>query len=555
MGIPYFFYNIYKKYNVEKDLMVSSNQMTNFNIDHLFFDYNSMIHPCAQQEIELFNSEINVEGELNMVGDSEIDLESRLESNIIKNCLMYTRYIINIIKPKTVHIVIDGVAPRAKINQQRERRYKSHFFKEIQVNKNKINWNSNKITPGTMFMEKLKKSIEEFIVSYDACEILLSDADIPGEGEHKMMKYISDNCGKDDKICIYGLDADLIMLSLMNKNNNIILIRDNTFNTKLNDSQRVFTYLNISKLKVYVCKELKSYIDISIPDAILINDYIFICFLLGNDFLEHIPTLIIKENGLNVIIKAYSNLLNTKKYKSLVTLNELENENVDWSKCINLDMLRDLLEIIAKSEDYFFKNIYSVYKDNKKIYKDVFDLNYINENEESNVYFYTEDYIKFNVSGYQERYYKFYGIDNINNACNDYLKGLIWTLGYYSGHKHNNWTWYYKYKAVPFATDLFRYLSFKGKTFEKTLEIRSDNPNSNIEQLFMVLPRDSLIEITSELNKELMEKIIRIFKTNSIEIEKYYPQKIYLEFIHKEFLWQSKVFLNNFNKEILKIFI
>ena len=120
MGIPWYFYNIYNKYNTEKDLTIDEQLIANLNIDDLFLDYNSLIHPCSQQEIH----KINVLNETNLN-------ETNPEENIILNCLNYTRYIISVIKPKKLYIMIDGVAPRAKINQQRERRFKSHFFKKI----------------------------------------------------------------------------------------------------------------------------------------------------------------------------------------------------------------------------------------------------------------------------------------------------------------------------------------------------------------------------------------------------------------------------------------
>ena len=275
MGIPWYFYTIYKKYNYENDLMINENVISEIEIEYLFLDYNSMIHPCAQKVLAL-TDETN---------------ESKLEELIIKTCLDYTRYIINVIKPRITYIMIDGVAPRAKINQQRERRYKSHFFKEFSGS---VKWNSNKITPGTKFMDNLIQALNIF--KKELGNIIISDSNEPGEGEHKMMKIIS-NIKDDKKTCIYGLDADLIMLSLISvRSENIVLIRDNTFNSKLLERDRVYTYVAIKKLKQYVCKDLRSNLDnhVIISDENLIYDYIFLCFLLGNDFLENIPSLLIK---------------------------------------------------------------------------------------------------------------------------------------------------------------------------------------------------------------------------------------------------------------------
>jgi 5'-3' exoribonuclease 1 len=555
MGIPWYFYNIYNKYNTENDLTINEQLISKLQIDYLFLDYNSMIHPCSQQEI-------NTNNDLN---------ENNIEENIISNCLNYTRYIISVIKPKQLYIMIDGVAPRAKINQQRERRFKSHFFKSLPLEKNTIeninnetpkrfDWNSNKITPGTLFMNKLINNLQIFKTEMenDNLKIIISDSNICGEGEHKMMKIISDNHDNkfiDKKICIYGLDADLIMLSLINKfSDNIILLRDNTFNTKLNDCKRTYTYLNIHKLKGYICKDLRStninLTENRISDLNLIYDYIFLCFLMGNDFLEHIPSLLIKEGGINVILKCYNIVIG--KYKSnLINIDELNNKN--WNQCINLDILKDIFYHLSKSENYFFKNIYSAYKTTKSIYKDTYDLNNINTTENSNVYFYTEDKIKYNENDYKKRYYMYYNVIDIDDACENYLVGLYWILGYYNNHIHENWSWYYPYHAVPFISDLYTYLSKTKNNFLKNKkDLEKSIPNSSLEQLFLVLPKESLLEIIKEKDIIIYEKLIRLFNTESKMLDNYYPDKIYLDVVNKEYLWQSKVFLNNINPVFFK---
>lgn len=551
MGIPWYFYTIYNKYNTENDLTIDEESINKLDIESVFLDYNSMIHPCAQQELSLNK-------------DLVFQDDNTIEQNIIKNCLNYTRYILNLIKPKKLYIMIDGVAPRAKINQQRERRFKSYFFKSIEnKNKNenenektiKVDWNSNKITPGTFFMIKLTDQLNKFKneMENDDFRIIISDSNICGEGEHKMMKLISSINEIKGKICIYALDADLIMLSLMNKYaDNIILLRDNTFNTKLAECKRVYTYLDINRLKRYICKDLRSennYLNENrISDIDLIYDYIFLCFLMGNDFLDHIPSLLIKEGGLNVIMKSYNIVMgNTKWSNSLVNINSIKNKN--WKGCINLDMLKDIFFYLSKSEDYFFQNIYSVYKNKKNVYKDTYNLDDINVNEQSKVYFYTQDKINYNQNGYKQRYYKFYNIINVDHACENYLTGLYWILGYYNNHIHDNWSWYYPYHQTPFVSDLYTFLSKKRNSYLEKIDscnyLQKSIPNSTLEQLFMVLPKESLLEIIREKDIKLYEKLLRLFNTKSKTLHEYYPNKIYLEMINKEYIWQSKIFLKS----------
>jgi 5'-3' exonuclease len=535
MGIPWYFYNIYRKYNVENDLTINEDKIKSMNIDHLFLDYNSMIHPCAHQILGLQNKENNI----------------NLDNLVIENCINYTRYILNMIKPKYLYIMIDGVAPRAKMNQQRERRYKSHFLKNInKSNQEKDDvpiWDSNKITPGTLFMENLYTKLEEFSKDYfisSMCKVLI-DKD-PGEGEHKIMKIIKKI--KTEKICIYGLDADLIMLSLISdKYDNIILLRDNTFNSKLSEKDKTYTYLDIKNLKTYICKDIRGNKKIiTISDRNIIYDYIFLCFLLGNDFVEHIPSLIIKEGGLDVLSKFYKEIIASGN--SIINLQNLD-KGILYNS-INLDILKTLFYNLGKSEDYFFNKVYSIYKKNINVYKDIYDLEDINNNN-NYIHIYKDDYIRFNTSGYKSRYYKYYGVTDIKKVCKDYITSIYWILGYYKDHCHENWSWYYNHNAVPFISDLFDYLN--NSNFDNLIDkkaICKTEPVKEIQQLLMVLPKDSLLEI---LNDSSRKKFTRIL--NSKDIKEFFPNKIYLDMINKEYLWQSKIFLKQFNNQIINIFL
>lgn len=110
---------------------------------------------------------------------------------------------------------IDGVAPRAKLNQQRCRRFTSALEREQKLkiqNELKSKWeknqlgevvikaeefDSNAITPGTDFMESLSDAIKQFLFErsqtnplYKNLAIVFSDSNLKGEGEHKILDFI-----------------------------------------------------------------------------------------------------------------------------------------------------------------------------------------------------------------------------------------------------------------------------------------------------------------------------------------------------------------------------
>jgi 5'-3' exonuclease len=521
MGIPYYFYTLYKKYANDK-LMIDERDIP--NVDHLFFDYNSMIHPCAHKVLKEANS-------------NQDDIENR----IVQECGRYMQYVLDIVKPRNVFVMIDGVAPRAKMNQQRERRYKSMFFKTLYKN-DQMNWDTNKITPGTNFMQKIQDELYTFAKRWSDINFVISGSDECGEGEHKMMHYIDSHC-QTGTIMIYGLDADLIMLGLLiSKNKNITLLRDNNFNEKLPEIQKTFTYLNIKVLKQCICREIQTMANLDLDETRIVQDYIFLCFLLGNDFLEHLPSLIIKENGVNVLTKVYTNILIERK--DYLVNNPLE---TTLSARINLKFLEDLFGRLSKSEDYFFAHVYSVYRQ-KSVYKDI-----VVEEVYDSMLFYQDDCIKYNIPGYKKRYYSYYGITDINEVCKDYINGLYWVLGYYNKHEHNNWDWFYKHHATPFVSDLWMYLAKFDK--DRVYEIETSKPCTPIEQLFMVLPKQSLLKILEEDASTLYNRVKRVFRTsNSKELKRYYPNSICIDMVHREYLWQAKIFFEHFDKQFLSIF-
>tara|TARA_A100001015_G_C14874771_1_gene665839 strand:+ start:9 stop:1103 length:1095 start_codon:yes stop_codon:yes gene_type:complete len=115
----------------------------------------------------------------------------------IKDCIELTNV------QHKVFIAIDGPAPRAKMEQQRQRRLKSS--QEVK------DWDTNAITPGTQFMEHLNKFLKKQI-KFLSVSCILSDSNEPGEGEHKIMKFI-DNTPIHTTHYVYGLDAYLNQLT------------------------------------------------------------------------------------------------------------------------------------------------------------------------------------------------------------------------------------------------------------------------------------------------------------------------------------------------------
>ena len=268
------------------------------------------------------------------------------EDEMIVKIFTYLDKLFHIVKPqKLIFMAIDGVAPRAKMNQQRARRFKSAREAEEAVKKAEergdplpdpsTRFDSNCITPGTPFMARLSAHLRFFVrkkiaedPAWQKPTVVFSGHDVPGEGEHKIMEYIrwakkSPSFDANMRHCLYGLDADLIMLSLVTHEPHFCLLREvvsygggnrgqPSREVLENPCQEHFVLLQIGLLREYIDLEFKSLASV-LPfmyDAErIIDDFVLFCMLVGNDFLPPLPTVDINEGSLDSMMDLYKDLL------------------------------------------------------------------------------------------------------------------------------------------------------------------------------------------------------------------------------------------------------
>ena len=508
MGIPSYFSYIVKNHR-KIIYRLEACFKNKKDIDNLYLDSNSIIYDCLNS-IEYTN-----------------DLQ--FENELINNVCLKLNYYINTIKPmrKTI-IAFDGVAPVAKLKQQRDRRYKSWFLSELENRiSNKVTdnkWNKVKITPGTDFMEKLGIKITQ---EFSSNNTIVSTSNEKGEGEHKIFEYIRKNESyhKTTKTVVYGLDADLIMLSLSHLKycNNIYLYRetphfikhiDNTLDPNEN------YVLNIRELKNIIDDNLKVSSKYNKNDS-LINDYIFMCFFLGNDFMPHFPALNIRTDGIQRIINAYKHCISSRGERLICNDNKIKWKN-----------LRKIIMYLAENENEYLKiEMMKRNKMEKRRYRNKEEqlTNIPIQNREQ------EKYINIGEYGWEKRYYStLFDIDidddRRRQICINYIEGLEWTYNYYTDQCYD-WRWIYNYHYPPLLVDLCRYIPYFETTF---IEKKIPCPISSYTQLAYVLPKNALSIIPNNLEKVLLENFEECYKMNCE-----------LEWAYCKYLWESHVLLPN----------
>lgn len=216
-------------------------------------------------------------------------------------------------------------------------------------------------------MAKLTLQLKYFInkkvsedVEWQGVEIVLSGHEVPGEGEHKIMEYIRLAKAQPDydpnvRHCLYGLDADLIMLGLLSHDPHFCLLREEvTFGRQSKAKSKELEHQNFYLMHLCMVRE---YLELEFQelkeDGVLafpfdlervIDDFILMAFFVGNDFLPNLPNLHINEGALALMFKVYKSVLP----KGDGYINE--------GGVINLDRLAVLLEELSGVEYRFFES-------------------------------------------------------------------------------------------------------------------------------------------------------------------------------------------------------
>lgn len=540
MGIPSYFSFIVKNH---ASIIKRLNDHPK-NISHLYLDCNSVIYEAAH----------------NINFKNWTEKEGSKTSILIHWVILKIEEYIGLIKPSnTIFIAFDGVAPVAKMSQQRGRRYKSwhqsiiskNIFKDASTIQDI--WNTTAITPGTEFMNELNQSIQMYFSQTQILEknkvktIIVSGSDEIGEGEHKIFQYIRENKEQHQgsRTIIYGLDADLIMLSMTHLpiHPEIYLFRETphfiqTLDNSLEPSQ---TYMldipelaRVITLDMCNIKQTPQSLEKQVTIVNRIYDYILICFMLGNDFLPHFPAINIRSGGIHKLLNAYKATIGNTS--SVLT----DGTKICWGS------FRKFIGFLAKQEEEFLKT--------EAKQRDRQEKNFLPTDTPENTYkkfelipTYERDTEKF-INPYrlywQSRYYKSLFKINIDDErrtqiCVNYLEGLEWTLKYYTTDCPD-WRWCYKYEYPPLLEDLHKCVPSFDTELMPHKERLAVSPNV---QLSYVLPKSALHLIPGPMGQTIRDQYLHL-----------YPDNCDFVWAYCKYFWESHVELPEINiDELIEI--
>jgi 5'-3' exonuclease len=528
MGVPsYFSYIIKNHAKLIKKLSKST-----IPVNNLYLDCNSIIYDAVH----------NIDFTKLVVSD--------IDTIINSVCSKIDEYIFELKPDNIVYIAFDGVAPVAKLEQQRSRRYKSlyqnNISKSIFKDAKPDPWNTTAITPGTNFMKKLNENIRRKYnepKKYNIDSFILSPSDKYGEGEHKLFEFIRQfpEHHKDKNTVIYGLDADLIMLSINHLpiSQNIYLFRETphfikSINSELEPDESYI--IDIPELAKIITLDMNNGVELTTEQQKnRIYDYIFLCFFLGNDFMPHFPSVNIRTGGVDKMLNAYKATIGNS------------NENLTDGKKIYWKNVRKLVQHLANLEEENLK-METKMRDRreKQELPDItpedkfkkFDA--IPQYERA-----LEKHINPFKSNWQQRYYKcLFDVDidavRKKQICTNYLEGLEWTMKYYTTGCPD-WRWCYNHNYPPLFSDLLHYIPVFDAEFVPN---KKPAPVTELVQLAYVLPKQSLHLLPEKLYEGLVLNHIDWYKADC-------------EFVwsYCRFFWEAHVQLPHIDIDELEKFV
>lgn len=605
MGIPGLFANLSNKY--KKQIIKIKNEpqenglITTIDpIDMLFFDFNCLIHPICRL---VWMTEYK---------NKTIDTIA-FEQRVMEKTIEYLELKIKEINPtKLVGIFIDGVCPMSKIVQQRQRRFASILDKEVMNNirhKHGVTkdeyYDTNAITPGTVFMENFNKFITNYIILHNdkadaTFKFVYSSYKEVGEGEHKIIKYIKNHVQVEDNIVIYGLDADLIILSmtLAVRGYRLYLYREHDSN--MMSLIQPMIYFDINECVKMLAKDLAHD---DIKDTINLNDmtvvtpyiidFVFITLLLGNDFLISCPTLNMRFNtkqlnGYDTLMIVYKSL-----HVHLATYDYVNNKiNVDWTN------YKELINRLATFEEHFFVNqsnhrkygktesvnpadiqIFRMehlmfkfpdplkmsdqtvpYDDRKKRFVHHYFGSSVckakeQDNSNSNLKKSFHSQLLLNSSEMTDTFYNdkmlTINMKNYDKIMETYLGTMSYIMSYYF-NECPDYEYYYKHMNSPLLSDLYEYLNTtKDEKLNTIMDTFATNKQNRLHitpimQLMFVLPVKSFSLLPKNMYKLLNE-------TNNVSLDvdqlisaykSYFPKNPKRDFLHKNKLFQASLVLD-----------
>lgn len=556
MGVKHFYYWYSRKYRE------CIGTVRPFPVDILGLDMNGLFHGCAQKVYRYGNFAGTVP--LNQASRQSLlrgrtvrpprasftgwggggDADQFYRQKLFQEVGRRVQDLVREIRPQTtVLLCVDGVAGLGKMNQQRQRRFRTSQDIRDKASAEQPStaqdergdippFNPNQFTPGTVLMDQMTRYLDGLVRQLQTTDehwktlrVVLSNEKAPGEGEHKIMHYIRRHASPQDRVCIYGMDADLVMLAMLLPTKQVLIARETDYYRH--------EYIVVSDFIEKVLQELDwgsdahPYSDgrrgraseddqdhattnrrLQFHPARGIQDFVVLCFLVGNDFLPTIPALSIMDGGLHLMFEVYRG--NGRRFGHL-TQNQ-ENGRITLGQ----RSIGHFLDRLAESENELLD---SKYNSGATFHHDPIMIRHARRAENGRLHI--------DLDAVRNDFYpaKFPAEVSIEQICHHYLDGMIWVVNYYRTGIPD-WLWHYPFLYGPFLKDL----AAAWRTY-RPVQFRKHQPVDPFLQLLMVLPPHD--------QKELVPRPLHFM--DKAHLKEYFPDRITIDLSGKKKEWEGIV--------------
>lgn len=488
------------------------------DIDNFAIDLNGLFHLCAQKVFRYGN--VNTP---RLLGKHNKPTITQLCKEVCHKIDVCRRYV----NPRKRFILcVDGIAGLGKMNQQRQRR-----FRAAKAN-HEMDFDPNGFTPGTELMDYLTRYIDGYIKTmistspeWQEFEVVFSNEKVAGEGEHKIMQYIKKLDKPYESYCIYGLDADLIMLGMLLPVNHVCIFREMEYD--------VFHVLDIELFQKALLKLLRwekeekststnekgemivtTHKNAMFSSKRAIFDFVLLCFLVGNDFLPTIPSMAILDGTIDIILKIYKDI--GSKFGHMTKVHPTTKKIT-----FRMGALKHLLLELSKMEKTLLEKKYN---EGQSFFPDPLVMKNLKIDTSTGK-------MDLDFESYKRDYYrsKFnLDISQIKSLVHLYLDGMTWVINYYV-NEIPDWLWFFKHLYAPFLSDMVQHMDDY-----QEVEFPRSQPVDPFLQLLVVMPPacKNLLPCTFH----------HLFAENS-ELAEYYPNDFEIDVSGKRKDWEGIVVL------------
>jgi 5'-3' exonuclease len=508
-------------------------------VDWFFMDFNCLIYHClrrpgtpaypegAEQEAAW------VEAFLNIVTDYTVDVIRRVGPR------------------KGAYLAVDGVVPMAKMRQQRMRRFTSAWWASQGKSKDGgavgRAWDTNAITPGTVFMDRLDAVLRARMTLEGKEGVWrVSGCREAGEGEHKIMaewRRLA-GVGPVGSVAIYGLDADLIVLSLLTRERlgqgAVWLFRESTDKGETQYDlfgRECFEWFSIEVLRAWVVSS------VAVPPSLeseWIENYACMMSMLGNDFLPSSLSYKMRDDGHGVLVEQLAGLF----VGGVRLVRGVESE-------VSRDGLTALIRVMAAQEE---ERVTSMVLKKRRQAAEIPDVSIGEEDwplavmEENALLWYgPEGRGRPRLDrNWRDRYLGFFhgfsaSSESVDQLCREYLRGVQWVWSYYTGAEVC-FEWSYPWSLPPLWVWLAGYLE-RHELPECGIGLRGCEIEP-VEQLAVVLPLASWSLIPPSAVRALPYRAPHLF-----------PSEFRFDSVGKRYFWECECRIPVPSVRMLRAFI